>query len=61
MNEIQKQLDKAFTLISAIPVSGDAVEIMAMAREHVRSAYKLAGKDGSEDGGQNDRRTDRGN
>ena len=31
MNEIQKQLDKAFTLISAIPVSGDAVDIMAMA------------------------------
>lgn len=58
MNEIQKQLDKAFTLISAIPVSGDAVDIMAMARKHLRSAYDLAGKGECEDGGQNDRRAD---
>lgn len=61
MNEIQKQLDKAFTLISAIPVSGDAVEIMAMAREHLRSAYNLAGEEDRENGGQNDRRTAPGN
>lgn len=58
MNEIQKRLDKAFSLISAIPVSGDAVEIMAMAREHLRSAYNLAGEGGCKDGGQNDRRAD---
>lgn len=58
MNEIQKQLDKAFTLISAIPVSGDVVDIMAMAREHLRSAYNLAGEGDHEDGGQNNRRAD---
>lgn len=58
MNEIQKQIDGAFTLISAIPVSGDAVEIMAMARKHLKSAYNLAGEGGQEDGGQNDRRVD---
>lgn len=58
MNEIQKRLDKAFTLISAIPVSGDSVEIMAMAREHLRSAYNLAGEGAHRDGGQNDRRAD---
>lgn len=58
MNEIQKQIDNSFKLISAIPVSGDAVDIMAMARKHLKSAYNLAGEGEREDGGQNDRRAD---
>ena len=29
MNELQKELDEVFRLISAIPVSGESVEVMA--------------------------------
>lgn len=43
MNDLQKELDRAFLLLSDIPVSGDAVDLMSMAREHLRTAYKLAG------------------
>lgn len=42
MTDIQKEINEAFKLTSAIPVSGDAVEIMAAARAHLRSAYNLA-------------------
>ena len=48
MTDIQKELDFAFSLISAIPVKGDSVEVMASAKEHLRQAYRIAGeKDGS--------------
>ncbi len=43
MNDLQKALDQAFRVLSAIPVSGDNVELMAMARESLRTAYHLAG------------------
>lgn len=43
MNELQKVLDRAFKALSAIPVCGDSVELMAMARESLRTAYRLAG------------------
>lgn len=42
MTDLQKELDQAFALVSAIPVSGDGVELMAAAREHLRKAFKLA-------------------
>lgn len=42
MNSVQKELDEAFYDLSAIPVSGNFVEIMASAREHMRRAYRLA-------------------
>lgn len=42
MTELQKEIDQAFACISAIPVSGDGVEIMAAAREHLREAFRLA-------------------
>lgn len=42
MTDLQKELDRAFACLSAIPVSGDGVEIMAAAREHLRKAFKLA-------------------
>ena len=44
MNELQKELDEVFRLISAIPVSGESVEVMAMARERLRRAYQQAGR-----------------
>lgn len=33
-------IDEAFKLVSAIPVSGDHVEIMAAAKVKLREAYK---------------------
>lgn len=40
-NDLKTELDAAFNLISALPVSGDGVDIMAAARDHLRTAYKL--------------------
>lgn len=42
MTDIQREIDAAFKLVSAIPVRGDAVDLMAAVREHLRSAYNLA-------------------
>lgn len=44
MKELQEKLSKAFNLLSAIPVTGDHVEIMAAARELLREAHKMAGE-----------------
>lgn len=45
MNELQKEIDLAFKLVSAIPVNGDGVDLMAAVRDHLKTAYQLAGKD----------------
>ena len=42
MNELQKEINDAYNALAAIPVTGDCVEVMAAAREHLRRAYKLA-------------------
>ena len=39
MKEILKELDSIFKTISAIPVSGDSVEIMAAAKNKLRRVY----------------------
>lgn len=44
MNELKEKLNKVYNLLSAIPVSGDNVEIMSVARELLREAYKMAGE-----------------
>lgn len=41
-SELQKEINKAFIAISTVPVSGDSVDRMAMAREHLHRAYMLA-------------------
>ena len=51
MTDLQKELDRTFACLSAIPVSGDGVEIMAAAREHLRNAFKLAEPEKGEDNG----------
>ncbi len=51
MTDLQKELDRAFACLSAIPVSGDGVEIMAAAREHLRKAFQLAEPVKEEDNG----------
>ena len=43
--DLQKEIELAFQFVSAIPVSGDSVEIMASAREHLRKAFELAQPD----------------
>ena len=43
MNEIQKKSQEARRLISIIPVSGDAVDVMAAARIQLAGAIDAAG------------------
>lgn len=40
--ELQKEIDGAYQILASIPVSGDFVEVMAAARQKLRSAYSLA-------------------
>lgn len=42
MNELQKELDGALLILSAIPVSGDAVDFMAAAKQKIRRAVVLS-------------------
>lgn len=42
MNEIMDEINNAFKLISGIPVQGDFVEVMALAKEHLRKAFAIA-------------------
>lgn len=39
MKEILKELDGAFQMISIIPVSGEAVDAMAVARNKLRQVH----------------------
>ena len=48
--ELRGSLDETFKIISAIPVTGDGVELMAAAREHLRRAYVLTESKEAEDG-----------
>lgn len=48
MTDLQKELDQAFKLMSAVPVSGDGVDVMAAAREHLRTAYQMAAQEEEE-------------
>ncbi len=42
MTELRKELEEAFKLISAVPVNGGNVDVMAEARERLRRAYQMA-------------------
>ena len=42
MKEIRQHIDKAYGYLSKIPVNGDFVEPMALARQELREAYALA-------------------
>ena len=54
MEQILKNLDSAFRMISSIPVTGEHVDIMAAARNNLRKAYaeieKLNTKEETENG-----------
>ena len=40
MEKLKNHLDKAFQYISKLPVTGDAVDLMALVRMELRSAWK---------------------
>ena len=42
MKEIRQHIDNAYGYLSKIPVNGDFVEPMALARQELREAYALA-------------------
>ena len=44
MEEIMQYLEAAFKAPSAIPVTGDAVDALAVVRAHLRKAYAEAEK-----------------
>lgn len=44
MNEIQKEIDSAFKLLSALTVRGEAVDVVAACRTALRCAFQAAGE-----------------
>lgn len=42
MRDLIQHLNNAYNVLERIPVSGEAVELMALARQELRTAYKLA-------------------
>lgn len=42
MTNVQREIDEAFRLLSAIFVSGDGVELMAAAKKHLRRAFEFS-------------------
>lgn len=41
MQTVKKHMDSAYLWLSKIPVTGEAVDCMAMARQELREAFKL--------------------
>lgn len=50
MEAIKQHLDNAYTTLSKIPVSGEAVDLMAFVRQELRAAYKIANEGEQTDG-----------
>lgn len=44
LTPLQKEIDTAFHCISIIEASGDAVDLIATARLHLRKAFEMAGE-----------------
>lgn len=42
MNEAAKHIERAYDYLSKLSVSGDAVELLALARVELREAHRLA-------------------
>lgn len=40
-DKIEKLMENAYNLISTVPVTGDGVERMAVARQNLREAFQL--------------------
>lgn len=55
MTDIAEKLNRAYQFLSAIPVSGDSVDLMAAARQEIKTVYAEL-KRSEADGGQVDKR-----
>lgn len=49
MNEIQSEINSAFTILSSAMVSGDLVDVIAAAKMSLRRAWQLAADQESKD------------
>lgn len=50
MEATKQHLDKAYAALAKIPVSGEAVDLMAFVRQELRAAYQLASEEEKTDG-----------
>ena len=48
MDKVKKHLDSAYYWLSKIPVTGESVDWMAMARQELREAFRALPDDESE-------------
>lgn len=55
MKEIRQHIDRAYGYLAKIPVNGDFVEPMALARQELRDAYALAEARETEQGEEQDK------
>lgn len=51
MTKLKQTLEDVYTILSAIPVTGDAVDCMAAARKKLRDAWQLLEKEEEQDHG----------
>ena len=49
MKEVSEKLNKVFKWLSAIPVSGESVDLMFAAKQELRAAYKILNETSKED------------
>ena len=49
MKEVNEKLNKVFKWLSAIPVSGEAMDLMFAAKQELRAAYKILNESKKED------------
>ena len=49
LKEVNEKLNKVFKWLSAIPVSGEAVDLMFAAKQELRAAYKILNESKKED------------
>ena len=50
MKMVAKHINEAFKLISSLKVSGDAVDVVAVARNYLRQAYALVENEAKKEG-----------
>lgn len=53
MDKLKEHIERAYDYLAKIPVKGDAVDLMAMARQELRAAYQINTRE-EEDSGQTD-------
>lgn len=50
MTDIAEKLNRAYQFLSAIPVSGDSVDLMAAARREIKTVYAELKRSEADDG-----------